>query len=68
MPEAGFELTSEAGIIIATAELSWPELKIALLQKNELGFRPIFEETGWRVYPLADVLESPDDFIALCLK
>lgn len=68
IPEAGFELTSGSGIIIATAELSWPELKIALLQKNELGFRPIFEETGWRVYPLADVLESPDDFIVLYRK
>jgi DEAD/DEAH box helicase domain-containing protein len=37
MMEAGYELTSEAGIIIATAELGWPELKIALLQQTEFG-------------------------------
>lgn len=45
MPKAGYELTSEAGIIIATAELGWPELKIALLQQNELGYEQIFEKT-----------------------
>ena len=48
MMEAVYELTSEACIIIATAELGWPELKIALLQQNELGYEQIFEKTGWR--------------------
>jgi len=64
MPEAGFELFSEAGIIIATAELGWLELNLALLQQNELDFIPIFEKTGWRVYPLAEVLAKPDEFMA----
>ena len=65
MPEAGFELTSEVGIIIASAELGWPELKIALLQQNELDYEQIFEKNGWRVYPLADVLANSDEFIDL---
>jgi hypothetical protein len=40
-------------------------LKIALLQQNELDYVQIFEKTGWRVYPLADVLATPDEFMAL---
>jgi len=64
-PEAGFELVDDKGEIVATAELAWAELKISFLLEEELLYRKAFEEAGWQVFPLSEVLADPDSIISL---
>lgn len=52
-PELGFE--SEGGIPIA---LAWPERLIAVDYGLEVADREDLEAEGWRVLPLAELLES----------
>src|SRR5262249_37495780 len=51
LPEPGFELTSELGEILATAELAWPDVRVAVLLDAEETFRTEFERRGWKVFP-----------------
>jgi DEAD/DEAH box helicase domain-containing protein len=60
LPEAGFELTSPEGEIIATAELAWPASKIALLLEHEAQGSGRFEAEGWRIYASDLVLSAPE--------
>jgi DEAD/DEAH box helicase domain-containing protein len=62
VPEPGYELIGETGEIIACAELAWEELKICLLREDEVGYQPVFEEAGWRVFLLAEVVMNPEKF------
>jgi len=57
LPEAGFELTSEEGEIIATAELAWPVCRLAVLLEHEADRARCFETAGWRVF-FADAVQS----------
>ena len=50
LPEAGFELASEAGEIVATAELAWPDARIAVLLEKETVGAARFETAGWQVF------------------
>ena len=60
LPEAGFELTSEEGEIIATAELAWPVCRIAVLLEHEADGARCFETAGWRVFFADAVLSTPE--------
>jgi DEAD/DEAH box helicase domain-containing protein len=64
LPEPGFELCDEKGEIIATAELGWPDKKIAFLRDNEKDYEQIFGAKGWRTVALDAVIADP----SLCLK
>lgn len=55
LPEAGFELTTGDGEIIATAELAWPASQIAVLLEGETAGIHHFEAAGWQVFT-ADVV------------
>jgi DEAD/DEAH box helicase domain-containing protein len=55
LPEPGFELTSELGEILATAELAWPDLRVAVLLDAEETFRTEFERRGWKVFSAEQV-------------
>ncbi|MGA7414361.1 MAG: DUF1998 domain-containing protein, partial [Bryobacteraceae bacterium] len=65
LPEAGYELTSEAGEIIATAELAWPTSRLAILMEHEASGADHFETAGWRVFPADAVLTTPKTLLDL---
>jgi len=60
LPQAGFELTSEAGEIVATAELAWPSCRVAVLLEHEVDGTSLFETAGWRVFEADDIRTSPE--------
>jgi hypothetical protein len=60
LPQAGFEFTSEAGEIIATAELAWPSCRISVLLEHEVDGMSFFETAGWRVFKADDVRTTPE--------
>ncbi len=65
VPEVGFEFTAGGEEIIATAEIAWIDLKIALLRDDETGFEKIFLDDNWKVYLLADVMKDAAEFVSL---
>jgi DEAD/DEAH box helicase domain-containing protein len=65
LPEAGFELTSEEGEIIATAELGWPVCRLAVLLEHEADGARCFETAGWRVFFADAVLSAPEALLDL---
>ena len=60
LPQAGFELTNDAGEIIATAELAWPSCQVAVLLEHESDGAGFFETAGWRVFAADDVRTTPE--------
>ncbi len=60
LPEAGFELTSEEGEIVATAELAWLGCCLAVLLEHEADGARCFETAGWRVFFADAVLSTPE--------
>ena len=65
LPEAGFELTSEEGEIVATAELAWPACRLAVLLEHEADGANRFETAGWRVFFADAVLSTPEPLLDL---
>jgi len=63
LPEAGFELCDEKDEIIATAELGWPDQKIAFLRDDEKTYEQSFLARGWQTAELDAILTDP----TLCL-
>lgn len=64
-PEAGYEWCNEHGAIVATAELAWPQQKLALLSDTENIFEGIFTAGGWRVGFITGALQNPGSLIGL---
>jgi len=60
LPIPGYELTDEKGKVIASAELGWPELKIAYLRNDEVEYKNIFEENKWKVFEIDKMKGSPE--------
>jgi hypothetical protein len=56
VPEIGFDVTDENGVIVATAELAWPKNKRAIIHQGTdiLGL----EKAGWTVKMLGDALSA----------
>lgn len=50
VPMVGFELTGNNGVVLAEAELAWPERNIAVLLPEQRESRPTFEQAGWQVF------------------
>ena len=46
VPMVGFELTGNNGVVLAEAELAWPERNIAVLLPEQRESRPAFEQAG----------------------
>jgi len=65
LPEAGFELASENGEIIAIAELGWEALKIAFLTTEEIEYQSKFSDYGWKTVPISEVLVDAEKFMSL---
>lgn len=65
VPELGFELTDEDGIVRATAELGWLDLKLAFLEGGQMVDVSAFEKAGWRAIPLREVVAAPDTYLPI---
>ena len=50
LPTLDFELDVGTGRCGPEPELSWPELKVAILADNQLEDRPVFENHDWKVF------------------
>ncbi len=48
-PEVGFELCGEDGVVLAEAELAWPELRVAVQWPGETEQADVLAEAGWQV-------------------
>ena len=64
LPEPGYELSGVAGEVIATAELAWPELRLALLLDSEANSESAFLEAGWTIQFIATARINPQEFFA----
>ena len=65
LPEAGFELTSDGGEIIATAELAWPPAELPCCLEHEDDGLARFEAAGWRVFHADSVADAPEPLFDL---
>ena len=65
LPHAGFELTNDAGEIVATAELAWPSRQIAVLLDHEVDGLRFFEAAGWRAFIAENVRTAPEQLLNL---
>lgn len=65
LPEPGYELPGAVGEVIATAELAWPSLKLALLLDSEAHSEAIFAEAHWTTRRFSAVRENLQEFLAL---
>ena len=65
VPVAGYELEGANGVIIASAELAWEELKLAFLDEGEQEYTQHFLQSQWQTRQLKDVLANPQDHLDL---
>ena len=65
LPTPGFELTSSEGEIVATAELAWPAVRVAVLLEEELAGRGAFQEQGWKAIAFSGLAEPYDSLLEL---
>ncbi|TVS13641.1 MAG: DUF1998 domain-containing protein, partial [Planctomycetaceae bacterium] len=61
-PIVGFGLEDEDGIVIAEAELAWPDHKVVALFVDQDG-REAFEAANWRVFDAARLEESMPELL-----
>ena len=50
VPVVGFELIGSAGVVLAEAELAWPEKSVAVLLPEQWDSILEFENAGWHVF------------------
>jgi len=58
-PEPGYELAGEHGQVAGTAELAWPDAKIAVLLPEQENDRHVFGIHGWTVIAEQEGLHDP---------
>ena len=68
LPEPGYELAGGAGEVIATAELAWPGIKLALLLESETNAESAFSKANWTTHLMAAVQSNPQDYLARLLE
>ncbi len=66
-PNVPHELQSD-GQIVGTAEIGWPEPKVAVLLSDQESHRDAFEDNGWTVYSVSDVEAEPEHLIEAVLE
>lgn len=64
LPEPGFELPGEKGEVLATAELAWPEARLAILLPAEASSTDIFLSQNWTVLQQRELEGQLEAFIA----
>ena len=68
VPEIGYELVNDQNEIVASSELGWADKKIAFLREDELDYATAFEKSGWKVFPINEVLANPESYIDLSIS
>ncbi|MGM0609305.1 MAG: hypothetical protein ACQESP_12925, partial [Candidatus Muiribacteriota bacterium] len=63
VPEVGYELEDDKGKIVCEAELAWPEIKKAVLLKDNKEFLSDFKDLGWSVFFIDDLNSDIEKFI-----
>lgn len=64
MPEPGFELASQSGEVIATAELAWPALRLGILLETQAESEQALINAGWKVHRFMLIRANPKEFLA----
>ena len=49
-PEVGYDLTGKNEVVLASAELVWPDQQVAVMTQSQLQNRSAFDEAGWTVF------------------
>ena len=62
IPEVGYELIDSNDVVIAEAEFAWLSDKLALLVEEDIDSRKCFENRGWKVFCIDEVLVNPEEF------
>jgi len=57
-PEAGTELADEKGKVLADAELTWVDQKLALLRPDQADLADSWKAEGWTAHVLDDKLAT----------
>ena len=57
-PVVGHELADEQGMVVAEAELAWPDLTLVVLTAGQADLASIWDAAGWRVMVLDDAGEN----------
>jgi superfamily II DNA/RNA helicase len=65
LPEVGYELTDENGLVQAKAELAWSDRKVAVLLTEQWDGAQLFEAAGWTA---VRETEAPSTFISMLRK
>ena len=50
LPMVGFELAGKSGVVLAEAELAWPDRNVAVLLPEQWDSILAFENAGWQVF------------------
>ncbi len=59
----GYEIEGEAGVVIATIEIAWPEKKLGFMTKEQSTDREKIETLGWKILSFPDA--STQDIMKL---
>ena len=62
IPEVGYELIDGNEVVIAEAEFAWLSNKLALFMEEDIDSRKCFENAGWKVFSIDEVLINPEEF------
>jgi DEAD/DEAH box helicase domain-containing protein len=65
LPVVGFELQGSKGEVTSSAELAWPNKKLACLLESEEPFEPQFHKAGWRTIVFHSASDSVDKVMAM---
>jgi DEAD/DEAH box helicase domain-containing protein len=57
-PEVGTELADEKGKVLADAELTWVDQKVALLRPDQADLAESWQAAGWTAWVLGDELDT----------
>lgn len=60
VPVPGYELANSQDVVVATAELAWPDQRVAFLKADEQGGKSFFTDDGWVIYSLEDFVDDPE--------
>ncbi|MBW1895602.1 MAG: DUF1998 domain-containing protein, partial [Deltaproteobacteria bacterium] len=63
LPEPGYELSRENGEVLATAELAWPAVNIAILLPTEASATSLFVSRKWVLFQQQDLAEQLDELL-----
>ena len=63
LPIVGYELTNEAGKVIAEAELAWMEQKLAILTAEQNSLADIFKAQHWTTFSVSQALQNFPEFL-----